>query len=351
MIDTPEGAAILAGAAALALVAVAIDRARRRGANIFALLSLGVTLAHVVLLLHRLAIARDSDLYVYARQFEFSEYYGVAGSIDQAESDAAFAAMMGLFAGAGLDFEVFWSALVVILTLNIAVAIARSVGFPRAALIVALLPAWFPYVNYSTNTLRQGLAASLVVLALSPKGARSGWPRLLILWSACLVHWSAVAPAVLVTIYLWLRPSRQLLWLLVTGSVVLFVTGANAVLLESVANMYESSRTYTELSTFGLYGAEGNRLDFLLFTGALIAALVVGERVTGYANPALDAFLVLCIGYFLFGFIAFSDRMAAFAWIYWPVALAVAVPRGREKAESPQRSTKQAPVGRLRYVA
>ena len=343
------GVAVVLAAAVLAGLGMVVDRAGPRGGHVFAWSALGLTTLGAVLSLRQVVVTQDSDLFIYSVQFERSRYVGVLESMAQADRDAAFAGVMSLAARAGASFEQFWAGLVVVLVLSIAAAIRAAAGLPRAALVTAFLPFWFPFVNFSTNTLRQGLAASLVVLAMSGRGV--GRTRLVLLWGACLVHWSALVPAILVTLHLWLRPSRQALWMMLLGGAALFVTGANATLLRPLAGANDLSGSYTSEESFVLYGDAGNRLDFFVFTCALVAIAAVLEHLARRENPALDGFLVLCLAYFLFGFVAFSDRIASFAWVYWVVVLGVAV-RSRALVAVPRTPAPgRASVARVRHAA
>lgn len=144
------------------------------------------------------------------------------------------------------------------------------------------------------------------------------------------VHLSALIPAIMLFVVSLRKPSIRVL--LVSWFVVafLYVTGMNGALLGGIAEGSDRLGMYTGSNVLSGYQGGANRLDFLAVSAFSIALIMVlAHRWRESSSPEdrgatdfLTATLILFNIYFLcFGFIAFSDRLAAYSWFLVPLAL------------------------------
>lgn len=137
------------------------------------------------------------DMGNYYKQFRVYEYGGELGT-----SDVLFEAMMWAFARY-MNAGSFFFACIVLYLLPLAVAFRRLLGqyWPLAFFLAA---AHFDFYGYGVNGIRQGVASSLMLLALTSKGVRS-W---LLVGAAIGFHGSLVVPAIAYAMTLVFRKPR-----------------------------------------------------------------------------------------------------------------------------------------------
>ncbi|WP_423189024.1 EpsG family protein [Alkalibacterium sp. f15] len=187
---------------------------------------------------------------------------------------------------------------------------------------------FFYFYNFSTNTLRQGIAAPLILLTIVYIGREEKKSGLFTFLVAISFHTTAII-SLLIFIIKKFNISLKTLTIIYIISAGIMITGLNRILLMSVSGivgggMEETVGIYSSNSTISDYGAT-NRIDFLLFTtvwvlwGIGFRHFYLKENV--WFEWILKAYIALSSIYLLFGFIAFSDRMAAYPWFLIPILL------------------------------
>jgi hypothetical protein len=155
-------------------------------------------------------------------------------------------------------------------------------------------------------------------------GVRSGW-WILLLFAAALMHWSAIPIALTIALLTFVRVRLRVLVAVWGVVAILFLTGVQERLLGPVAEIIPGLSDYTNPTLNQEYTGGVNRRDFLIFSLViLVVGLIAVRRGTPTPwYPRLMAFYVtLNIYFLLFGFILYSDRLAAYSWTLAPLVLA-----------------------------
>lgn len=208
-------------------------------------------------------------------------------------------------------------------------SVLMLVGYSRFLTPWSTVMAWVTtlclglFLAYSTVAVRQGLAVASLVLAvgLYVASGRAHWRWMLLLGLlAGSTHWSAVAFTAVLLSIAFAKVNLRLValgWLAAAG---LFLTGLQSTLLSGLTAMIPRFGEYTGSSAYSSYGSGGNRLVFLLFSLALGVLCWVGLRIRPdeQQRRLVTAYLAFNTLFLLLGFVAFSDRLAAYSWFLLP---------------------------------
>jgi len=201
----------------------------------------------------------------------------------------------------------------------------RKVLSPGGALFawVTLMASGF-FLAYSTVTIRQGLAAAAltVAVALYVTSSRRA-PFLVAIVAGGLLHWSAIPLGVGLALLRLGRVGWRPLLIAWSALAVAFILGVQSWLLGPVQGWIPKLDEYAAGDTFARYGSSGNRLTFLAVSAALALVALWGKRTTSdprYARLATAYLLFNCM-FLLLGFVAYSDRLASYSWFLGPLLL------------------------------
>ncbi|WP_262586411.1 EpsG family protein [Staphylococcus sp. IVB6181] len=196
--------------------------------------------------------------------------------------------------------------IVVIINLLIAIGIYHFYDDKNLALFALIFYTYSPiYLTMSTNIIRHLLVISLVIVMFHFKKWKKLWFLLL-----PLIHTSSIliVPILMLSRYIRVRFAFISFGL----SILLFLTGIN----QKIFGQLSIFKEYTSAQFYYLSGSSGNRLDFLVFT-ILIVILGLGLYLTKIITADLMKYLLLSGTEFgLFGFQAFSDRIAIYNWCF-----------------------------------
>ncbi|PTL37921.1 EpsG family protein [Alkalicoccus saliphilus] len=188
---------------------------------------------------------------------------------------------------------------------------------------------FFEYFNLTTNLIRQGLAVHMLPLLLVFLKDHKYIKSLLLLGAALLFHLSAVVMAGLIVLRK-LNLSIKFLMILLAASVFFMLTGVHEMLMMTVVGLIggpleETVLRFTSEEFMEKSGGQINRLDFLAFTLfwaawgiAFYYRLLRSDEFFGWL---VKSYLAFASAFALFAFIAYSDRIAMFAWFLTPLLL------------------------------
>lgn len=192
--------------------------------------------------------------------------------------------------------------------------------------------------SYSGVAIRQGLAVAvlLVAVALYVTGRASPLRLAALAVVAGLFHWSALPIGLAVAVMRVRTPGVRVLlgvWLVLA---VAYLQGWNQLLLDRLGLYGAAVQSYSSDVAFDAYlGGQGGRVDFLLASAAMVVVALVGRRMMP-ADPQharlTAAFLVFNCAFLLAGFVAFSDRIAAYSWFLAPWLLWLPMTRVKDAA-------------------
>lgn len=303
-------------------------------------------LACLAALASGLSTATVYDRRVYSRHFEHLGLVGSPGDLPRQATDPLFDYLLwGLARLLPTTQEVLFTAIGLIVSAGLLWAFSRVL--PAWAVLGAFLTviASGLFAAYTGVVVRQGLAvaALLPALVLAATRRRTG-VMFVLLTCAGLLHWTAVAPALAVVAVRFLGLRLKALVAGWAALAVTYVLGAQQRLLGGLGARLAQLDDYTDPSLLLAYRGGVNRLDFLALSAAILIAALIARRWVGEDSvyDRLVAGYVLFSGVFLlFGFIAFSDRLASYSWFVAPLLVWYALARW-----APDRAA-FAPVGAL----
>lgn len=237
--------------------------------------------------------------------------------------DAAFNILQWILAQFTDSIKAFLLLVWFIIFVNITVA-AKNVFKPNEVLFVVFAYlTYFIFFDYALNAVRQGLAISFLIVALSIiVSKKRNLYFYIALALAPLMHVSALPLSIALMILKRKFITLKFVGMIWMVALAAFVTGLNAELL---GNLRGSLDDYTSTYVLGNIGDSFNRIDFMLFSVffAVLLALMKRYIVEDQESFAiLFKFYLLANSYFLFfGFINFSDRLASYSWMLIPLIL------------------------------
>lgn len=212
----------------------------------------------------------------------------------------------------------------------------RRYALANSVLLLFLTLSFFPFMLGALNVTRQFVAAAILLLAFSQFQASSltkfrQWRPLLLLigWVAlaALFHRSAAMvfmPIVLLALGLRLPHLvlvAMLLFLINLGGVGSSIWGG---LVAMDRNVSENVWSFERGEIGFLYSGGVNRLDFALFSLLPILAHFGLKRIfvdhQAQDDTLVEYYFCLVFPLFVFSFVPYSDRLAFYGWLIWPVA-------------------------------
>jgi hypothetical protein len=274
-----------------------------------------------------------SDMALYVSYFRAAPAYDSLGRfLAGGESDKGFFVFQYLLAKVSGDQRLLMGSIALVICLSYWSAIRLLVP-PAAAVVVFFATVMFPFFAfYVSNTARQGMAVSLVLLALSAASRNTRTMRVLAsvaLVVAVSVHLSAMLPAAAVVMLMVRLPSVKFCLLVWLASAALFVSGLNARLTSLLPISDQRFSQYSGFRTVADYAGGVNRLDFFALSALLIVGVIfLRSRIVSESAAEERTSQFLVCGFVLFnaiflclGFLAYSDRVAAYSWLMTPVVV------------------------------
>lgn len=290
-----------------------------------------------------------SDMGLYVSAFrQASAYDSMRAFLAGRTSDPGFSVFQYALAKASSDQRLLMGAIALVICLSFWLAI-RLLLSPAPAVVVFFATTIFPFFAfYVANTARQGMAVALIVFALCAVCRNTRWMRLVaafLLMVAVSLHLSAALPAAAVVLMMLRVPSvKASLWVWL-ASALLYMTGLNAQLLSFVAIADERFAQYSDFQAISGYAGGTNRLDFFALSAVLVIAVLWlhARSETGMpgderiARILVSSFLLFNAVFLCLGFLAFSDRTAAYSWLMTPLVIGYLLFRGDRLANALER--------------
>lgn len=276
-----------------------------------------------------------ADMRAYTWSFESV----IQGGLEYAISNnkewiwAAYAYILGNIGGIHLIF--FTTTLCYVLFNYI--AICRLFKYRRDVVILFLF-GYFSFFAYATNTIRAGLAMSIVLLAITylinfnKNNIKLIIPGVVLCMIAFSTHRSSFLPiASLVMAMTCLRNTKLNIGLWLVCVFLSLVIGVG--LQETVMNMVMSSDfhdqrvvEYIGRQADDTFLRTGFRWDFILFSSLPIAVGVyvvfVRNIKDSFYNIILNTYIIANAFWVLINRAAFSDRFAYLSWFLFPIVIA-----------------------------
>lgn len=185
------------------------------------------------------------------------------------------------------------------------------------------------FYNYILNGMRQGLAMMLILLAMTYwiKKRNSFKFYISIIFSG-LIHVTSFFFTIPLFIVLWLNIKLKYLLLLWTFAIFLFLTDLNSFIANiGIINELNFIELYTNNGIIEVFG-ETNKINFLVFSSFFLLLSLflykyidLDEKLKNIYLVTIKTYTVFNILFLLFGFIAYSNRLAAYSWHLLPLLI------------------------------
>lgn len=202
--------------------------------------------------------------------------------------------------------------------------------FPQNAPIAILFCIGaFSFFSYATNGIRNGMACSLILLALSFFVGRSKEKLIagLLCFCAYNVHHSTLLPIISMIIVCFYKDTRTVMYFWLLSIIISLLAGG------SVANFFASLGFDDRLSGYvnsnkfdGSFSSSGFRWDFLLYSVMPIWLgwyVIFRKKIVNRNYQMLLNTYILCNAFWVMLIRAsFSNRFAYLSWFMYPIVLA-----------------------------
>ncbi|SEM88687.1 EpsG family protein [Paenisporosarcina quisquiliarum] len=185
------------------------------------------------------------------------------------------------------------------------------------------------FVSMSGNILRTGLAFSFFLLGLAYILKNKKFFSIPWLLLSVLFH-TTFLPFVLVIVFFKInRFSFRIFYLALFITSLIFLSNLQTTIFPFISK-FDKVGVYTSQTAFEQYGNNGLRYDFFLFNIFLILFLIIINKYgLRFKDEFVNYFLKLTIFsdviFHLLGFIAYSDRLAIYVWLFFSITLIVMV--------------------------
>lgn len=186
------------------------------------------------------------------------------------------------------------------------------------------------FYNYIFNVARQGFSMMFLLLAISIWLSKEKDVFFYISLIFSISFHISVLPAAIILILLKKIDFKLKTLLILWASLsLLFVTGTNRFILNiPFVSSMNFIQDYTSSDTIHYYGGETNSLKFYAFSAFFLALSLVLYRTikmdtlieSTYLN-IIKIYIALNSYFLMFGFVAFSDRVASYSWFLIPILI------------------------------
>lgn len=194
---------------------------------------------------------------------------------------------------------------VILINLLLAISIYRFFDNKILSIFSLLIYTYSPmFFSMSTNILRQMLVISLILFVLTSSKKRK-WISLIF----PTIHFSSVV----LIIFMYFQRYIKVKWFFYISftCLFLFITNFNSKIFGSLPIVSD----YTSQQTFKNYGGQPNRIDFLVFTIAIVILSILLYKLNLLSILWMKYSLFSASYYLIFAFQAFSERYAIYNWI------------------------------------
>ncbi len=277
-------------------------------------------------------VKTPSDMENYLLEFHRSPAQSLPEALSTSKMDVGYVTAAWALGQVTQSAVVYKAGIWLTIALLVYIAARRVLSRPHAFVLLFAYTCYVPFMSYSTNALRQGVALGFLLICFAEACRMEAGSRRLLIFTgiaAAVFHISAIVPVALILAIRWWKPAIRVAvacWLV---AALCSVTHVNGLLLGRLIDL---------LGDFSIYGGDGlayvytggtNRLDFVVASGIL--ALVIAAA-GWFVDAPLEQRRVLLTGYLFvnifflaLGFVTFSDRLASYSWFLVPLCLAVHV--------------------------
>jgi hypothetical protein len=274
-----------------------------------------------------LDIYYTNDMHVYYNEFLQYHDISLANALSISEKEKLFTIIQWLLSQISSS-EYFFKATTWLMFVMIFLAALRKLFEPWQMLILFVsYMSYFIFFNYVTNTTRQGLAITVLLVATLIFVKRSSQTKTFFISILCapLIHTTALPLSIVLFLFKMKEIKLKYIMLLWGTAAILFLTHANRLIFERFSNRYLNA--YSDISLLKVYTGGTNRLDFFAFgLFFIIIGLLFRKHITDLNelksyDRLLKIYITFNTYFLLLGFVFYSDRIASYSWFLIPILI------------------------------
>lgn len=266
--------------------------------------------------------------------FEDSLYTSFTNFLISSPMEVGFSVLTWLIGRVTESYTVFF-VIIFLLFIGLFLSFLKNLFGHDKLIILAIFTSTPFFISFSANIIRNGLAVSLLLLATYYSfNKKNNLLTVFLLIIAPLFHTAVIPFAIFLVLERFITLKlNHLLWFWIL-TIALFILKIPSLFLP-LLNNFDSIETYASTDAFELYGGGAYRLDFLIFNTLIVIFTLVIFRF--YGNREKDFILIKYIKLMLFsaivfnmfGFIAFSDRLAVYVWLFFLITVLLIIQKSK----------------------
>lgn len=276
-----------------------------------------------------------TDMATYSYIYESIKF----GSQSVFKEDWLFDSLMSICAKLGFSAHVFFLVVEALYVFNYMFACRRFFE-QHGYLAFLMVLSSFSFYSYGTNTIRAGLAASFVLLAMSYVDS-SKIKAAILAFIGVNVHTSMLLPVGAVILSLFYKNSKHYFYWWLLSIVISAVVGKQLELFFATSGLVDDDRFAGYLTQTETEYKTGFRIDFILYSCVPVFAgyyYIVKKKYKDKIYAMLyNTYLIANSFWILVIRANFSDRFAYLSWFMYPLVLIY--PLLKERLVSNQRRT------------
>lgn len=219
---------------------------------------------------------------------------------------------------------IFYIILHIIFLIFIAKGIYKLQGISLLAYSFIIYLNVFYYYGYVLNGIRQGLAIAGIILVFSLLVKGKKYKGLIISIVISLLHYSVIPFILLTYLVVFLNNKLKFKYLLLGYFIfsILYVFDLQTLFVGFIDSTY--IETYTSPEVMERF-EETNNINFLLFNTVFLSIFYIFYKNHFKQDKIyillFKLYIVFSMIFILFGYIAFSNRLAAYSWFLIPILL------------------------------
>ncbi|QWB99438.1 EpsG family protein [Mycoplasmatota bacterium] len=268
-----------------------------------------------------------NDMLRYVRILENSRNTSFFLSLKSTRFEIGFSSYLWVLSRISTNQYVFMLTSLAIIYFTLLKGLTKILGNKHIILVLFGYMSLFVFWNMISNILRQGMAISFVILAFSCLLKKEYKKFIFYSIISFLFHSSAAIIFPFIILLKFKIKMKYYLLAYVSAAILMF-TGMNRFLLtlfnQFNFNLINRLINYASQNTIDKYGAT-NRIDFFLFNSIwIIIFFIISKYMSNIhvrEHILFKLYLYFTSFFMLIGFVAYSDRVAAYSWMLLPIIL------------------------------
>ena len=263
------------------------------------------------------------DMKQYIDEFLLFDQFNIVQALGFSSRESLFVIFQWLTAQISNDPRFFYFSIWLVFATLLIFSLRRMFKPWQLLVVFFVYLNFFLTFNYITNTVRQGLAISIILVAVTTL-IKNNNNKLLFYTSiivAPFLHNTSIVLSLALLIIRFRKFNLRTLLILWSLFSLLYITNLNSSLLSPLSSFVGDIESYTSSSIIESYGSGVNRLDFLIFSvfWIIYSCFLYSKTKNEQYKTLIRIYIAFNIYFLAFGFIAYSDRIAAYSWFLIPL--------------------------------